>query len=417
MPDEEQYIFYNGDPKKTILHSEINEVSHLFYYLKSENEPFRFLYGDDEFNCIVTYIGFSEVTLKVPGFREMGPNIRTQIQFEAMNILYNFDVKILFTDDNDVTIEIPWEIHTVQRRQFRRIPTPSLFMHFTIMYSSLFETKRQEQEINAKYPHFMNEIRSDMPSIKLLNYMLTDEALRIGENYEIVFYTDPSVLSPVEFKILGSKKNLFVADTSKLSSYIDPLESKNLLNYNEEYEAFFTRLGEFEALQKFETMKKADSREFFVSYLYCPIIQFNDCIGHIKIYTTYFSKRFITEDEASWFSSLVELFSYGITKNFILNSRYFLGSKETAIINLSLGGLLFELEDEILYNYLIYHKRIKMDIPVFENILEIQGEIIRYYVKNNKFYMAVLFFKSKPEDMAKLEKFLYEESQEKIKSR
>jgi hypothetical protein len=413
----EPYIFYNGDPTQTILHTEINIVRHLFFYLKSENEPFRFTYGQEGLNCIVTYIGSNDVTLKVPGFKEKAPNIRTQIQFEVMNILYNFDVRILRTDDNDVTIQIPHEIHSIQRRRHRRINSPSLFMHFTILYSSLFTTKRQEQEIYAKYPYFMNEIISDTPSVKLLNYMLTDEALRIAENYEIVFYKDMEELAPLELKILGSKKNVYIGDTSKLGSYIEPLDSEEMLNYTEEYESFFNRLGEFEALEKFEKMKKDDSREFLVSYLYCPIIQFNDVIGHIKLYTTYFSKRFISFEDARWFSSLVELFGYGITKNYILTSRYFQGSKETAIINISLGGLLFELEDEILYDYLTHHRRMKMHIPVYEDILEIHGEIIRNYQKGKKFYMAVLFFKAKSEDMAKLENYLYDESQERIKSK
>ena len=54
MAAQEQTIFYDGDPNQTILHSEINIVRHLFFWLKSENEPFRFFYGNEELNVVLT---------------------------------------------------------------------------------------------------------------------------------------------------------------------------------------------------------------------------------------------------------------------------------------------------------------------------------------------------------------------------
>jgi hypothetical protein len=410
-----EYLFYNGDPDRTILHSSINTVKHLFYSLKADETQFMFFYDNDRFDCIVTDIEDNIAKLKVPGFRDKGLRIRTRIHFEVMNCLYHFEVQILRTDSTDVWIRIPHEIHSAKRRKNRRIPTPSLFLHFTILYSPLFGSKSREQEVETRFPFFMKEIRSDNPSIKLLNYMLTEAALQVGEDYEIKFYKDISELGNVEYKLMGSKQSLYISDSSRLSTYIDKPEMEGVMNYSDEYDSAFKRLGEIDSLKKFEEIKKEDNRNFLVSYLYCPIIQFNDVIGHIKIYTTYFSKKYIMPDQVRWFTALISLFNYGVTKSHILYTRYAIGSQETPIVNISVDGLLLELEDENLFNYLHYHRRIKMNIPIYENILEIHGEIIRQYETNNRYYMAVIFFKSKSEDMARLESFIYDESLQRIR--
>ena len=66
-----------------------------------------------------------------------------------------------------------------------------------------------------------------------------------------------------------------------------------------------------------------------------------------------------------------------------------------------------EINDEVLYQYLQKHKRIKMMIPLGFEELEIYGEIIRFFPRDGTYYMGVLFFKSGPDDMKKLEAFIY----------
>jgi hypothetical protein len=79
------------------------------------------------------------------------------------------------------------------------------------------------------------------------------------------------------------------------------------------------------------------------------------------------------------------------------------------VVNISLSGLLMELSDPVLYNYLQKHRRIKMLIPILGEEIEVFGEIKRFYEKNNYYYMGVTFFKSRPGDLARLENFLFED--------
>jgi hypothetical protein len=47
-------------------------------------------------------------------------------------------------------------------------------------------------------------------------------------------------------------------------------------------------------------------------------------------------------------------------------------------------------------------------IPVMGEELEVYAEIIRFFPKDEYYYLGVLFFKTKPGDMIKLENYLYE---------
>lgn len=107
----------------------------------------------------------------------------------------------------------------------------------------------------------------------------------------------------------------------------------------------------------------------------------------------------------------MELFSYAMSKARIRSSHFDPSSVETRVVNISLSGLLLEFSDEAIFRYLMQHRRIKMLIPVMGDDLELFGEIVRFSQRGGFYYLGVLFFKSKPGDMIRLEKFIHENMQ------
>lgn len=67
-----------------------------------------------------------------------------------------------------------------------------------------------------------------------------------------------------------------------------------------------------------------------------------------------------------------------------------------------------ELHDEIVYQYLQKHRRVKMLIDIEGKEVEVFGEIVRYFEMEGSYFMGVMFFKSRPGDLITLERFLYE---------
>jgi hypothetical protein len=84
----------------------------------------------------------------------------------------------------------------------------------------------------------------------------------------------------------------------------------------------------------------------------------------------------------------------------------------TRILDISISGLLFEISDENLFNYLKKHNTIKMYIPIGKKTLSLSGEIIRFFDTMDdyqKIYrMGVTFISSNPDDMNILENFIYD---------
>ena len=76
-----------------------------------------------------------------------------------------------------------------------------------------------------------------------------------------------------------------------------------------------------------------------------------------------------------------------------------------------MDGLLFEIGNKKLFNYLKRHNILKMNIPLLPNVeLSLRGEIVRFIERDGSYLIGVNFFDSNPDDMLHLETYLFEKS-------
>jgi c-di-GMP-binding flagellar brake protein YcgR len=119
----------------------------------------------------------------------------------------------------------------------------------------------------------------------------------------------------------------------------------------------------------------------------------------------------ITHPQAIFIHELSEIGNYAITKVTIQITSYETYSHTTKVIDISMDGLLFEVQNKKLFNYLKHHNIVKMNIPLDNQIeLSLRGEIVRFIERENSFFLGVNFFDSNPDDMLHLESYLYEKS-------
>ncbi|MBN8221307.1 MAG: PilZ domain-containing protein, partial [Spirochaetes bacterium] len=194
-------------------------------------------------------------------------------------------------------------------------------------------------------------------------------------------------------------------------SYTSPHQHVSLVNMSGVFEARSAAEGDTAALKYIEEIRKADARNFIVSYLMSPVTLFGAMQGYVRVETNQFDKKYINPTQAVDLHRLMELFSYAMSKTRIRSSHFDPSSVETRVVNISLSGLLLEFSDEAIFRYLMQHRRIKMLIPVMGDDLELYGEIVRFSQRGGFYYLGVLFFKSKPGDMIRLERFIHENMQ------
>ena len=123
-------------------------------------------------------------------------------------------------------------------------------------------------------------------------------------------------------------------------------------------------------------------------------------------------KHIISQYHAEYIHQMTEIASYGFTKISIRGNNFNTMYTNTRILDVSISGLLFEISDENLFNYLKKHNTIKMYIPIGKKTLSLSGEIIRFFDTMDdyqKIYrMGVTFISSNPDDMNILENFIYD---------
>lgn len=407
IPRQEADSFAEAEVEKSYY-----GILNLLYYLKAKYTRIHFRYSGYVYTAHCESIEQNEVLLVAHGFQETQER-RAVIQFEAYNRYYKGHVLILRTNETGIYIQFPQELQYLQRRRHIRLRFDDLFMRFTILYSPIGHSRLDEKNLESRFPFVMHEIVREDVSMQTMYRMLVSEVQAMSSDFFLGFFTDKNKedLSLEEKTLLETGKTFYIEDTMRVAAYIAPPENPNLINLSSIFEKDAAETGESRALEKIEAKRRLDSRKFIVSYLLSPIKLFGEVYGYIRVETNPFDKKYINPMQAADIDRLTELFSYALSKIQIRSSHFDPSSVETRVVNISLSGLLLEFSDGAIFRYLKQHRRIKMLVPVMGDDLELFGEIVRFSERNGFYYLGVLFFKSKPGDMIRLEKFVHENMQ------
>ncbi|AXR61985.1 PilZ domain-containing protein [Leptospira mayottensis] len=398
---------------ETIIGTDINLVKHLFYYLKADEVEFPFDYDGQRFFAIVESIEETTVDLRIPGATQ-GLSLRAKISFEIMNILYQFEVVILeFLEESIVQVRIPSELQAASFRKNVRVAVDDLFMNYVILFRSLSGGGREigrNIQVEQRFNNLMREIKKDNPDLRLVNIIISEYISNVSKGYEVVFFSQNREETFLDSFIRRNDRPLFIPDTSLIINYIRENEDSESIagNYREEYIRMVLENGQDYADKFFRELQKREIREFIISYLVLPIRLFNDVVGYVRVYTSAMDRYSITPSQVSYLIELTEIFSYSMTKIFIREDNYRHTKAGTRVVDISINGLLFEIEEKRIFQYLKKHNIIKMFVPVSEKMLILRGEVVRYIVvEDGKYHLGVNFFDSNPDDMLILQKYIF----------
>ena len=393
--------------ENTIVGSDINQIRHLFYYLRSERLPIFLTYQLDEYKAYVDEISLTTVVLKVRDFED-GPIRRCRLKFEMLGILYQFEVALLETTKDYIVIKLPYFIQSMQPRKFRRIGMDEVFMSFTFNYRPFFNSSSDVQLANTRFPAIIDELKRDEPDIYLINHIITEDLDKISPDFEIHFFKEGAEKNFVENLILTQPKTLYIRETAVEDSYYGPFQSHNLINFQDHYKQLARESSEEDAAKFFENVQKEDRRNFLHSYAYSPILIFNHTVGYMRVRASVLEKYVIRLDQAMLLHLMAGLLSYALSKTVM--ARTFYKHPLTKIVNLSMGGLLFELNQKELFDYLIFHDNLKIMIHLKHEMLEFHSEISRSFPCRDGFCIGTNFYKAAGDDFLMLKKFLFEKT-------
>lgn len=403
--------------EETIIGSDVNIVKHLFYYLKADNREFEFIYEEKSYVAAVEDIQTNTIILMIPDLVEEGSR-RARVRFEVMNINYQFEVVITDIQKERTVIKTPTELQSYQLRTNRRIPVDDLFMNFIILFRSLSGGSREVGKnlyAESRFPHLMKEVRKDRPDINLINLILTEAIQKVSGDFEIHFFKNASRGSEFDEFLKGTiektAKTIYIPDCNRIESYIHEVQDDSLFNFYREFQEMGKEYGNDFAFEFFESMRKTESRNFLVSYVVAPIRLYEDVVGYIKVYSTAMERFTISHTQGGYIHELAEIISYAFTKIAIQYGSYETMQSTTRVVDISLDGLLFEIFDKRLFQYLKRHNIIKMFIPINKDrTMILRGEIIRFLDRGDHFHLGVNYFSTAPDDMLHLEEFLFDKS-------
>ncbi len=389
----------------TILGSDINQIRHLFYYLRVEEKPIIVSYLTDTYRARIVEVEESQARLHAPNF-EIGAVRRCRIKFEGFNQLYQFEVPILEIENEFITIRIPAFIQSVQRRKYKRIYVDDLLLRLIILYRPLFASRETTQYIDSRYPHIVMELEKDEPDLALINRIITEEIARITPNYEFKFYKKGERLGVMESTVMEEARPVYIRDVLDLESYYERPRHYGLTNYHKEFNHMVRFGSEEEARKTFQNLRNGDMQNFIRNYVCSPLIIFDRVVGHIYLYTTVFGDALISVDQAQQVNLLTQLLNYAMSKTAI--ARTFYTHALTRVVNISLGGMLFELNNQVLFDYLTFHDKLRIVLQIRYHLLTLEGEVTRYFPTAQGYNVGFRFFKADQDSYRVLEQFIFD---------
>lgn len=398
----------------TILGSDINEIRHIFYYLRMNRAPVQVQYQLESYSAQVLSVEDTLATLSVPGFEETAFR-RIKLRFSMMNTFYQFEVILSRVRGEEVTFQLPFYIQSATRRKYPRHPLQRAYLLFNTVYRPIFGTRGIGQIVEEKHRHLIAELKKDFPDLSLMLRIIADDLVSIAGDYQLQFYKPEQKKSLMETTISGEDKTLFIASTEDINSYIYKPETNLLVAYNREFKTMAGASSEEEAVKYFKELQLAEMRRHVYSYVCAPLHLFGKVIGHIYIETDLIHRKRIFADDAMRVGILADLLSYGMTKTVI--ARSYFAKPIAEIMNLSMAGVLFRVSSSTIYDYLIDHDLLKLKIPLTNEYLSFHGEITRMFSEGTRYHLALRFVDGADDDYRKLEQFLYADTRMRLRGK
>ena len=394
----------------TIIGSDINQIRHLFFHLRAENRKIDISYGIEVFQGSIADVDDDHVLLRIPHFEE-GPQRRIRIRFDALNIFYQFEVIIEEFNGELVWIRMPDSIQSATRRKYRRVYPDDVFLRFLFQYRPIFGKRGIGQIVEDRYSFVVQELHKDYPDMALILRMIAEELHSISQFFELKFYKKGEKKNLMEQIVTSQESTLYIRDTDRLDNYFRKLNLFGLTNYEREFRNMLNVMSEEEARKAFEKIQQEELRKHLYNYVCSPITVFDQVVGHIYLYTTVLEKHQISTEDATRIDILATLLSYAMSRTAVARTYY--TEPMARLSNISIAGLLFEIKNHVLFEYLIDHDSLRVLLPLKNDILEMEGDITRLFPSRDGYLIGIRFTGAGPDDFKRLEQYIFQRTKAK----
>ena len=403
----------------------IDRVRHIFSFLHIRKQYIRCDIADTVCQAFILDIKQKLAILYVKDLEnlQIGDLYNFEMEFYYFNTKYQFDVFVSEIHGNHICIYIPDELQSTKRRKTERVLVDDFFIRFTLAYPPFpvlpFKNLLPlEPRVYGSFSSIIEELEKDEPKMSFIYAEICNQIKKMGFTPDLQIYPSGSQAKPsgiMEETMHKEKKTFFVADSREIESYFLPPEGERLTNLHRVYEDL-EKESPGKGRSYCQEIQKQDTENSIRSYAYTPLIVFSSVIGYIKIFSTTFDQKTISEEQLENLDLLVQFLSYGIKKSIITQKYYY--QINARVRNIGRGGLFFEIEDKKVLDYLISHIYLKITLEFEGYVLNVKARIMQYYAMEEagNYGVGVQFYKEDPDASMILENLIYEQKRSDLKA-
>lgn len=298
----------------------------------------------------------------------------------------------------------------VKRKHKRAMVEDKVFVNFSILEMPKSIHKEDISKTSPQLSSLYKELHKPVPDIKKIIPHIVNELKNFSPTNELKLYKEGEEITGRAALLKNYKMPLFIQNTQDSKHYLKNFPNIKVMSYNN----FFKQLieqGMDEEERKKEILKimAVDRKNNLISYIYSPIVLFNEVIGHIFAGVVGDNSKIFRENDLFFVMALCDIISEAFAKSKIFHLEEE-GAFESDIKNISAGGMLVILKDQYILKYLTVDSKLKLNLRFLsnsdENKIITQGKILRFDIGKHQTYMAVKFTELKWNEIDFINKYI-----------
>jgi hypothetical protein len=339
------------------------KIENIFKLLIKTNSIFTLRNLLTEYKGKISDIEYDNVMFNADvEINDIQPSLR--VSFYYLNKYHYFDANVVSSEKKVITLEVPAEIYTRAKRQYKRYPIndPEVTCHLKLINFNQniqqgFETQGLSQNLRQIY----QEINKEKPDFPTIVQLINEENRNICDEFKIFSGVDSLPDQNVAAFLKYYRRPLLLNNLQEIQyskhDAMDKDQGKKFYQIRD-YIGFLHKTHSKEVKSIIHDLIAYYKENSIYALLYVPVVILSNVIMVLRIVNRVDTRKIFNESNVNYFISIAKVINEAFIKNKLnaVDER----SQHIQIDDVSLAGVGIDIQDKLFVGFLKQDTKVRV---------------------------------------------------------